>query len=127
MGYVSNSDDCCDLGGANRTVAALIFTGQLELFAAAQTVCPEVDDFDYNCSGNIEYKYQEDTEEFGTCGNVPPAQCDATRIWFGGRNPGCDLAFAPRIEICLFVPATGTCIAMGSLSPNGTTEANRCN
>jgi hypothetical protein len=52
-GRVALGDDCCDLEGSEavRVVAARIFRGQASFFSVAQTVCPSVGQFDYDCDG----------------------------------------------------------------------------
>jgi hypothetical protein len=77
-GFATTPGDCCDLGGAQRAVAASIFPGQQRFFDAGQSICPGIGPFDYDCNGAT-------SDQFGirvaanVAGNCSP-QCDG-RGW----------------------------------------------
>lgn len=50
-GFVASSDDCCDRNDTEeiRAVAATMFRGQGLFFATAQTACPDLPAFDFDC------------------------------------------------------------------------------
>lgn len=117
--HVLEPGDCCDLGGLDRAPAAQINPGQADLFLLAQSVCPTVADFDYNCSDDIEYDYQEDTE--AAAGGCAFEGCEGASVWalsqMDGQVPECG-------TLGLLVGCVGT-------SPNCTSRpggevANRC-
>jgi len=89
--HVAQSGDCCDLGGLSRAVALQIFPDQEALFQQPQAVCPSIDAYDYNCSGDIEYEFQEDTE--AAAGGCAFAGCEGASVWaltqMGGQVPEC--------------------------------------
>lgn len=91
VNYVARGGDCCDLGGLGRATAAQIHPEQDLLFVIAQTVCPSVDEFDYNCSLDIEYEFQEDTE--AAAGGCRFEGCEGASVWalsqMGGQVPAC--------------------------------------
>jgi len=100
-GYVAEGGDCCDLTGADQTVAATIFPRQTEFFEAEQAVCPDVTPFDYDCSGEVEFLLQEDTAEYGgSCLEIPEDECRGTgiRMWSSGTAPACGVEGA--IVLC---------------------------
>jgi hypothetical protein len=89
QGHVSSSDDCCDRGGADAAVAATIFNGQTARFGTAQTICPAVGRFDYDCDGIVTNTGQ-DNIGVTACGQIPLAQCAANGsdlIWPPTGNP----------------------------------------
>lgn len=93
QGDVASSDDCCDRGGVDAAVAATIFTGQTLRFGAAQTICPAVGRFDYDCDGSITNTGQ-DNIGITACGQIPLAECSpvgSDLIWPGnnGTPPAC--------------------------------------
>jgi hypothetical protein len=73
-GFARTPGDCCDVGGVSRAVAAMINPGQDGRFSAPQTVCPKINEFDYDCSGTI-------TDQIGV--SVGAAQA-------GNCGPNCD-------------------------------------
>jgi len=85
-GFASIAGDCCDVGGASRGVAALVNPGQKAVFATPQTVCPSIDQFDYDCSGTI-------TDQIGVgvgiaqAGNCGP-NCEGSG-WVLASDIGC--------------------------------------
>lgn len=100
-GYVEAGGDCCDLGAPNTAIAATIFPGQPAFFAAAQTVCPGVAPFDYDCSDEVEFLLQEDTAEYGgSCLEIPEDDCRGAgiRMWSSGTAPACGVEGA--IVLC---------------------------
>jgi hypothetical protein len=104
QGHVASSDDCCDRSGADATVAATIFTGQTSRFGVAQTICPSVGGFDYDCDGSITNTGQE-TIGITACGQIPLAECSPL---------GSDLIWPSNAGIPPACGATGIFSACGS-------------
>jgi len=75
-GFARTSGDCCDVGGALRAVAATINPGQASFFASPQAVCPDINEFDYDCSGTIADQFGI-TVAPGVAGNCGP-DCDGS-------------------------------------------------
>jgi len=69
-GFVATGDDCCD---RDRDVVA----GQRKLFDKSQTSRPDVEPFDYDCSGDIYYSFRE-TTELGRGGCASPIAGERT-------------------------------------------------
>lgn len=91
IGYVARSGDCCDLSGSDAVVSRDVFPGQTRFFDLLQTSCPDVATRDYDCSGDIEFVYQEDTAR--GAGGCEFAGCNGATVWdlaqSGGTPPGC--------------------------------------
>jgi len=115
-GFARTPGDCCDLGGASRTVAADVNPGQTGFFSAPQTVCASVADFDYDCSGAIadQIGTSVGVAQAGNCG----ANCDGSG-WVA--DIGCGES-GTLVECSLFM---GFC-SIVSTSPTARTEVRSC-
>jgi hypothetical protein len=95
QGYVATAGDCCDLGGVERAQAQTIFPGQTQFFDVPQIICGNVGRLDFNCSGDFEFLFQEDTARGG--GGCAFSGCDGATVWDltetpGGSPPACGTA-----------------------------------
>lgn len=81
-GFVASSDDCCD-------ASSLIFSGQVSFFDEPQTVCPNVDPYDYNCDGRPEDQLNGRTGQgqFNSCDVYFPETC-VGQVWGSDANCG---------------------------------------
>jgi len=76
--FSSVGDDCCDSAQAG---ASSVFPGNTNLFLDPQRACPEIDPFDYDCSGAANDPYPGTFQTVG-CG----ASCAGT-FWVEPRPP----------------------------------------
>jgi hypothetical protein len=76
--FASVADDCCDSMQAG---ASSVFPGNTNLFLDPQRACPEIDAFDYDCSGAATDPYPGTFQSVG-CG----ASCTGT-FWVEPRPP----------------------------------------
>lgn len=93
-GYVALSGDCCDRDGAAGVQSSTIFPGQRQFFDTPQSICSNIADRDYDCSGAVEFLFQDDTQRgAGTCAY---SGCNGDTIWdvsqTGGSPPRCGAA-----------------------------------
>lgn len=82
-GFVTNSDDCCDVGGD----AVNIFPGQTKYFTAQATSCNK--GWDYNCSNGIE---KEATLLLKNCVPNVVGICPAQLAWSQDTVPNCGVS-----------------------------------
>lgn len=92
-GYVASQGDCCDLGGVEAVQARTIFPGQSQFFDVPHGLCGLLSR-DFNCSDDIEFLFQEDTQAGG--GGCAFSGCNGTTVWdisrTGGTPPACGSA-----------------------------------
>lgn len=108
-GYTATAGDCCDVGGANGVQARTIFPGQTQFFDVPQAICPNIPSRDYNCSGDIEFLFEDATLRGG--GGCAFIGCNGVTVWdiaqTGGTPPACGAA-GPIISCS---GASGACTA----------------
>jgi hypothetical protein len=92
QGYAANQGDCCDLGGTDAIVTRDIFPGQTRFFDIPQASCPDVNPYDFNCSGGLESVHRDG---LGGCAFTG---CSNTIVWTG---------LAPR---CGLIGPISTCV-----------------
>lgn len=111
--YVRTGGDCCDVAGANGRQAAQIFPGQTQFFDVSQGSCGDLGMFDYNCSGEVEYLFQEATERGG--GGCSFSGCSGVTVWalaeMGGTPPSCGGIGA--LNACVSIGGTCTAQSQG--------------
>lgn len=116
---VTVGDDCCDVGGEGIEIAARIHPRQAELFEVAQSVCPDLDPYDYDCDDSA----TSDHRAAGTeCADLNVDECNALRIWAGG--PGSDPPCGGFQVAFSCVATGGACILEGVDSERY--DENRC-
>jgi len=64
--YSSLGDDCCD---SSQAVAGSIFPGNTNVFVDPQRACPDINPFDYDCSGTANDPFPGTFQTVG-CGNA---------------------------------------------------------
>jgi hypothetical protein len=93
-GYRATAGDCCDVGGADAVQTRTIFPGQTQFFDIPQASCPNIGSLDFNCSGDIEFLFQDATVRGG--GGCAFLGCNGTTVWdiaqTGGTPPACGTA-----------------------------------
>lgn len=91
VGYSPLSGDCCDRDGSDGIQTSTIFPGQRQFFDTPQNICSNVADRDYDCSGEVEFLFQVDTESGG--GTCAFQGCNGATVWdlsqTGGVPPRC--------------------------------------
>jgi hypothetical protein len=99
-GYVTNSDDCCDIVGGD---GANIYKNNPNWYTRSTTSCSK--GWDYDCSGNIEMEVTHiDTD----CKQNPVGQCMGFTEWSGAAAPlACGATGS--MNSCLAIPVAGTC------------------
>jgi len=116
QGYAANPGDCCDLGGTEATQAKTIFPGQTQFFDVPQGICSNIPARDFNCSGDVEFLFQDTTARgAGTCAF---SGCNGATVWdlsqTGGSPPACGLA-GPILDCS---GASGACTATPGFTVN---------
>jgi hypothetical protein len=115
-GFATTPGDCCDLGGAQRAVAASIFPGQRAFFDTAQSACPGLGAFNYDCVTATSDQFGISVAN-GVAGNCGP-NCDGSG-WV--LPPACG-AEGTLVTCSLFM---GFC-SIVSNSPTARSEVREC-
>lgn len=79
--YSASPDDCCD---APNDAGRSIYPDTSSFFSLAQTACPEIDPFDYNCSGSLTDSFSNRTTASSSCA----VNGDCNALWVGAP-PAC--------------------------------------